>query len=256
MNRRFLTLILLGAAVWSLAQVPWSSDLVRPTGIAMVGLVLTGLATPDLSAAVLGKALLAAWHTLTYAVAGMSVAVLLAIPLGIFASGVLTRGTAARRLAMFSGRGVLGFARAIHELVWAWLFVAAIGLSPPAAILALAIPYTGILGRIYADLLNDVPSDPLQALRATGAHEGKVLIYGRLPAALADMVSYTFYRLECGLRSAAILSFVGLGGLGFQIQLALDDLLFGQVATYLLAMVLLILAVDSWSTLVRRQLAG
>jgi phosphonate transport system permease protein len=149
----------------------------------------------------------------------------------------------------------LAFFRSIHELVWAWLFVAAIGLSPMAAVLALAIPYGGILGRIYAELLQDVPEAPLQSLRSTGASEWRVFWYGRLPMAFPDMLSYTFYRLECGIRSAAIMSFVGLGGLGHEVRIALDDLAYQQVWTYLLFLIGLVVVVDIWSTMVRRRLS-
>ena len=125
-----------------------------------------------------------------------------------------------------------------------------------AAILALAIPYGGILGRIYSEILTDVPERPLQALRISGASEVKVLMYGRLAMALPDMLSYTFYRFECAIRAAAIMSFVGIAGLGYQIQLSLDDLLYGQVWTLLTFLVLLILVVDVWSTVVRRRLVS
>ena len=144
--------------------------------------------------------------------------------------------------------------RAIHELVWAWLFVVAIGLSPMAAILALAIPYSGILGRIYAEILQDVPEEPLRSLRSSGASEWQVLLYGRLPAVLPDMLSYTFYRLECAIRAAAVMSFVGVAGLGFQIQISLDDLRFSEVWTLLFVLVGIILLIDLWSTWVRRSL--
>ena len=135
---------------------------------------------------------------------------------------------------------MLGGLRAIHELVWALLFVAAIGLSPFAAVLALALPYAGILGRILAEMLQDVPPGPLASLRTTGAGEGKVLLYGRLPMAFPNMVSYALYRFECGIRSAAIMSFVGLGGLGYQIQISLDDLRFAEVWTFVYCLVLLV----------------
>ena len=74
---------------------------------------------------------------------------------------------------------------------------------PLAAVLALAIPYGGILGRIYSELLQDVPEEPLRALRSAGASEWRVMLYGRLPMALPDMLSYTFYRFECGIPAAA-----------------------------------------------------
>jgi phosphonate transport system permease protein len=137
--------------------------------------------------------------------------------------------------------------------VWAWLFVVAIGLSPIAGIFALAIPYAGILGRIYSEILVDVPEEPLNALRTSGASEFKVFLYGRLPMAMPDMLSYTFYRLECGIRSAAILSFVGITGLGYQIQLSLNDLLYNEVWTLLLFLVGLVALVDLWSSLVRKS---
>ena len=124
-----------------------------------------------------------------------------------------------------------------------------------AAVLALGIPYAGILGRIYSELLQDVPEAPLRALRSAGASEWRVFWHGRLPMALPDMLSYTFYRLECGVRSAAILSFVGLGGLGYQVQISLDDLAYTRAWTFLLALVVLVLSIDIWSTLVRRKLA-
>jgi hypothetical protein len=131
---------------------------------------------------------------------------------------------------------VLAGLRAVYELVWAWLLVTAIGLSPYAGVLALAIPYAGILGRMYAERLNDVPEAPVRALAAAGAGQIKQLSYGRLPLALPDRVGDTFYRCECAVRSSAVMSFIGLGGLGYRIQLGVDDLRFHQVGTYLVAL--------------------
>ena len=155
---------------------------------------------------------------------------------------------------MAGTRLLLGGLRSVHELVWAVLLVAAIGLSPMAAIFALALPYAGILGRIYAELLQDVPLDPLRALRASGASPLRVLLYGYLQMSLPDMLGYTFYRFECAIRSAAILSFVGIQGIGYQIQLSMHDLLFSQVWTLMLFLVALVVLVDLWSTKVRRSL--
>ncbi len=150
-------------------------------------------------------------------------------------------------------RFILAAFRSVHELVWAWLFVAAVGFSPMAAVLALAIPYGGILGRVYAELFQDVPEAPLAALRSAGASEWRVFWYGRLPMVTSELLGYTFYRLECGIRSATILSFVGLGGLGFKIQTALDDLDYARAWTFILALVFTILLVDWWSSAVRKR---
>lgn len=185
----------------------------------------------------------------------MTLAVVIGLPLGAIASGTVVREESAwRRPLMVGSRVILAGMRSVHELVWAVLLVASVGLSPMAGILALAIPYGGILGRIYAELLQDVPQPPLRALRASGAPPLAALMYGHFQMALPDMLSYTFYRLECGIRSAAILSFVGIQGLGYQIQLSMHDLLFSQVWTLLIFLVAIIAVVDLWSNYVRRSL--
>jgi phosphonate transport system permease protein len=234
-------------------MVPWREPLVHPGGLAMLQELLGAALQPVLSRELLAIALEASWRTVAYATTGVSLAIALALPAGIIASGVVVRQPRLRLLSSGLMRALLGVLRAIHELVWALLFVAAIGLSPFAAVLALALPYAGILGRILAEILQDVPPGPLASLRTAGAGEGAVLLYGRLPMAFPNMVSYALYRFECGIRSAAIMSFVGLGGLGYQIQISLDDLRFGEVWTFVYCLVLLVVAVDLVSGIIRRQ---
>ena len=253
-SRGFLTVALVGVLAWSLSSIDWDGPLVHTGGAHAAREFFGAIFRPDLSPSFLKLALEATWYTIVYAVAGITLAVLFGLPLGIFASGTLSTSAQIRWPVVVIIRGYLAISRSIHELVWAWLFVAAIGLSPITAILALAIPYAGILGRIYAEILNDVPEQPIRSLRTSGASQWKVLLYGRLIMAIPDMLSYTFYRFECAIRAAAIMSFVGIAGLGYQIQLSLDDLLYGQVWTTLFFMVLLILVVDVWSTMVRRRL--
>ena len=253
-GRGLLTLLLLGAVLASVFSVRWTEGVFHTGGAASAGQLLRALITPELSPSFLGLAAQASWKTVSYAVASITLAVAIGVPLGVVASGVLASSGRTRRIVVPAVRFVLALLRSIHELVWAWLFILAAGLSPMAGVLALAIPYGGILGRIYADILADVPEEPLRALRSSGASELKVFLYGRLPVALPDMLSYAFYRFECGIRSAAILSFVGIQGLGYQVQLSLDDLLYGQVWTLLLFLIALVALVDLWSNLVRRSL--
>ena len=254
-GRGLLTLILLAAFAWSLSEVAWDDGVLHTGGLDALGEIAAGVYQPTLTADVLSRALEETWTTVAYAVAGLTLALAIGLPSGIFASGTVARAGWLRRVNIGGARFVLAFFRSIHELVWAWLFVAAVGLSPLAAVLALGIPYGGILGRIYAELLQDVPEAPLRALRGAGASDWRVFWYGRLPMALPSMLSYTFYRLECGIRSAAILSFVGLGGLGHEIQLSLDDLDYSRMWTFAFFLVGLVAAVDVWSTMVRRRLA-
>ncbi|MEH7072695.1 PhnE/PtxC family ABC transporter permease [Neobacillus drentensis] len=253
-NRLILTLLLTAIFVWSLFSIHWNSDLFHAGGIPTMLQIVEGLIRPDLSTEVLMKGLEAAWITLAYAVAGMSLAVIYALIVGILASGTLTTNRVSRLISKVFFRGILGFTRSIHELIWAWLFVAAVGLSPYAAIFALAIPYGGILGRIFADMLNDVAQEPITALKSTGASKLQILFYGYLPLIWADMISYTMYRFECAIRSSAIMSFIGLGGLGYQIQLSLADLNYDQVWSYVYFLIALVLLVDIWSNFVRKGL--
>ena len=253
-GRGLLTLILAAALGLSLLSVDWTGGLLHSGGVSYAVRIFGGMFTPELSPKFLALALEATWNTLTFAVTGVTLAVGIGVPLGIAASGVLFSEGWLRTSTVAAARFVLAFLRSIHELVWAWLFVVAFGLSPMAAILALALPYSGILGRLYGDFLNDVPQNPLRALRASGASEFKTLAYGRIPMAMPDMLSYTFYRFECGVRSAAILSFVGIQGLGYQIQLSMDDLLYDQVWTLMYLLVAVIVAIDVWSSVVRRNL--
>ncbi|MEW9050507.1 MAG: ABC transporter permease subunit [Neobacillus sp.] len=254
-NRFILTLLLTGIFIWSLFAIKWNEELIHAGGIPTMLQIFEGLFKPDFSLETLKIGLSSSWITLAYAVAGMSLAIIYAFIVGILASGILTDGKAERFWSKVFFRGILGFTRSIHELIWAWLFVAAIGLSPFAAIFALAIPYGGILGRIFADMLTDVPEQPIKGLKSAGASKLQILFYGYLPLVWADMISYTMYRFECAIRSSAIMSFVGLGGLGFQIQLSLSDLKYNQVWTYVFFLIAIVLLVDVWSNVVRRNLA-
>lgn len=255
-SRQLLTIILVGAFAWSLINVHWGGSLVHAGGLNALRELASSLVRPDLSPDTLETAFRATWTTVAYAVAGMTLAIAIGFPFGVIGSGVLIRSTLTRRATIGGTRSVLAFFRSIHELVWAWLFVAALGLSPIAAVLALGIPYGGILGRIYSELLQDVPEEPLRALRGAGASSFRVFWYGRFPMAMPDMVSYTFYRLECAVRSSAILSFVGLGGLGHHIQLSLSDLAYGRMWSFVFPLIGLIIIVDVWSSMVRRRLAA
>ena len=255
-SRRLLTLILFAAFAWSLSGVDWLGPMVHTGGPQSLLRFIQALFPPELSPDFLKLTLAASFQTLAYSVAAITVAVLVAVPMGLLASGVAARSARTGLPVAVAARFMLGAIRSVHELVWAVLFVYALGLSSATAILALALPYAGILGRIYADLLNDVPEDPLRALRASGASPFQVFLFGRLPMAFPDMLSYSFYRFECAIRSAAILGFVGIPGLGYQIQLSLHDILFDQVWTLLVALVFLVVAVDLWSTRVRRDLVS
>lgn len=253
-KRKILTIILFAVFAWSLFRVNWKTGILHSGGLTAAAEIFAAMFSPDLSLEIIAIALESSWITLAYATAGMSLALLLALIIGVLASGVLASGKHSRYAMKGFFRGVLGFMRAIHELVWAWLFVASFGLSPYAAIFALAIPYGGILGRIFAEMLNDVPEEPIKALKAAGASKLQCLIYGYLPMVKSNMLSYTMYRYECAVRSSAIMSFVGLGGLGYHIQLSLQDIQYDEVWTFVYFLVLLVILIDGWSNMIRKRM--
>lgn len=253
-RKNILTLVFIVIFIWSLFAVTWSEDLMHAGGLATIRQVLEGLFQPNFSQEILSLAIESTWITFFYAVAGMSLAIVIAFFLGILASGILTNSRGMRLFSKGIFRAVLGFLRAIHELVWALIFVATFGLSPLSAVLALAIPYGGILGRIFADMLNDVPEEPIQALRSAGASKLQCLLYGYFPIVRSNIISYTMYRFECAIRSSAIMSFVGLGGLGFQIQLSLNDLRYDEVWTFIFFLIGIVVLVDIWSNQLRKRL--
>lgn len=249
-RRNLLTAALLLVFLASLTMVGNPADLFHAGGWATLQRLFEGLIAPDLSAELLTLAFESSLLTFAYALISLSLALVGAFFLSLLASGVLFQSP----WLVLAARGILGFLRAIHELIWAWFFVAAVGLSPVGALFALAIPYAGYLGKIFADTLQAVPSAPILALQQAGANRWQRLAYGYFPQALPIMLSYTMYRLECAIRSSSVLSFVGLGGIGMQIQLSLQDLKYDQVWTLLFFLVAMILLIDRWSYAVRRRI--
>ena len=254
-NKALLSLILAISFIWSLFQVEWSSGVVHGGGLSALWDAIASIINPRVDAEIIRLIIKESWRTFAYAVAGLSVALCIGFPIGVVASGTLLSTRFSKILNIAPARFFLAAIRSVHELVWAWFFVTAFGLTPMAAVLAIGIPYGGIIGRIFAEILQDVPAPPLRALRSTGANEWKVLIYGRLSIAAPSMISYTSYRFECAIRAAAVMSFVGLGGLGHQIQISIQDLAYGRVWTFLFVLIFLIVIVDIWSTALRSRLS-
>lgn len=248
-RRNLLTAALVLIFLASLFAVDWQKGLFHSGGLATAQRLAESLLQPDLSPELLKLALKSSLLTLAYALISLSLALIGGFVLALFASGVLFEN----RFLQLVARAVLGGLRAIHELIWAWFFVAAVGLNPVGALFALAIPYAGYLGKIFADTLQGVPTAPITALDQAGANRWQRLYYGYLPQALPMMLSYAMYRLECAVRSSSVLSFVGLGGIGMQIQLSLQDLKYDQVWTLLFFLVMMILLIDRWSYAVRKR---
>jgi len=206
-------------------------------------------------------------RTLVFAVAAMSLAVPIGFMLGFLGStawwsGELAGGgsSAARGLRRSVAptiwavtRVVIVGMRSVHELLWAVIFLAAFGLSTTSAVIAIAIPYAGTLAKIFSEMMDEAPRDAALALRCAGAGPAQVFCFGLLPRALPDMGAYAFYRFECAVRSSAVLGFFGFPTLGYSISAAFENLHFGEVWTYLYALAALVVAIEMWSSALRRR---
>ena len=204
---------------------------------------------PDLSSAFLAKTAWAGLQTLAVSAVGTLVALLFGAALALPAAGRF--GTAARA----ASRLALNVLRSVPELVWAALMVLAAGLGPFAGALALALHTTGVFGRLFAETLENAPIGPEAALHESGSGTVAAFCYGTAPQVAPQWLAYTLYRWEMNIRMATVLGFVGAGGLGQMLYFHLSLFQQAQSATVLLAMFVLVVLVDSASTVLRRGLA-
>lgn len=203
---------------------------------------------PDLDPEFLRKTAYGALQTFAVAMIGTLIAVVAGLLLALPAAA--RHGSAAQRLARFG----LNLLRSVPELVWAALMVLAAGLGPFAGTLALALHTTGVLGRLFAEAIENAPVQPEQSLLETGSGGVSAFFYGTLPLIWPQCVAYGLYRLEMNIRMAAILGFVGAGGLGQLLYFELSLFHHAQASTVIIAMLLLSIAVDQTSAVLRRYL--
>lgn len=198
---------------------------------------------------VLGSALKGALQTFEIAVVGTTTAALLALPLGFLS---------ARNMAVpgvfYSMRGLLNFFRSIDTMVYALFFVAAVGLGPFPGVLAVVVYTTMSLAKLYSEAVEGIDTGPVEAITATGATRLQILRYGVIPQITPLFVSYILYRFESNIRAAAILGFVGAGGIGFYIQTYLRMMNYPAAACVLLVLVVMVMAVDFASSQIRKAL--
>ncbi|MCA1856479.1 phosphonate ABC transporter, permease protein PhnE [Massilia oculi] len=240
---------LLALVVASFASLPlqWAAFF-APEALDSAAEFLGGFSPPETSPAFLARTAGALWETLAMSLVGTLLAALAGLALALPAAGRL--GRSLRALV----RVLLNVLRSIPELVWAALLLVAAGLGPFAGTLALAAHTSGVLGRLFADALENVEPLPESSLRANGAAPLAAFLYATLPQALPQMLSYTLYRWENNIRAAAVLGVVGAGGLGQMLKYHLSLFQMPSAATVVLAMLLLVAAVDAASYALRRSL--
>jgi phosphonate transport system permease protein len=201
------------------------------------------------------------WRTVAMATAGVTLALVLAVPLSLLATRVLSLSALSGRMDRWPAllrwcvRATLIVLRSIPELIWALVFVRVVGLGPTAGVLAIALTYGGMLGKVYAEILESGESHATQALMRNGSGRLQAFVYALLPSHAAELASYTVYRWECAIRSSVVLGFVGAGGLGQQLDNSMKMFNGGEVATLLLVFIALVALADRVSAWLRKALA-
>jgi phosphonate transport system permease protein len=201
-----------------------------------------------------------AWRTVAIATCGMVLALVLAIPLTLASTAVLSVSALPGRMHALpfvvrqAIRWLLIVLRSVPELVWALVFVRVVGLGPTAGVLAIALTYAGMLGKVYAEILESGETHTTTTLLRNGSGRLNAFLYGLLPTNGAELTSYTVYRWECAIRSSAVLGFVGAGGLGQQLITSLKMFNASEVSTILLVFIALVWMADWASGQLRRVL--
>jgi phosphonate transport system permease protein len=200
------------------------------------------------------------WRTVAIATAGITLSLVLAIPLALLATRTLSISSLsgsmswpARALRTFV-RWVLIILRSVPELIWALVFVRVVGLGPTSGVIAIALTYGGMLGKVYAEILESGDAHGTQSLLRNGSGRLQAFFYGLLPQNAAEITSYTVYRWECAIRSSAVLGFVGAGGLGQQMDVSMKMFAGSEVATMLIMFVILVWIADYVSAWLRKEL--
>jgi len=264
MNRRDWRLggvfaVVLGAVSWSLYSAGvFRGDLVNAGGWGLVGQFLAAASRPEVSAEFLLLTGDATLKTLAFAVCGTFFSLIVGFVGGIFCSevwweSVLGVGFGVPWLAL---RALLAVPRAIHELIWGLFLINIFGLDPLVAVLAIAIPFGAITAKVFAEILDETPRQPMLALLGSGVPPLNAFLYSLIPQAFPNWLAYAFYRFECSIRAAAVLGIIGAGGLGYQIFLSLQSLRYEEMWTLLMALVFLSGCTDLWSGLLRRRLGA
>jgi phosphonate transport system permease protein len=239
----FVGLVVLGWLLWDTGAdpvrfvrgVPWMLEFVRR------------MLPPDV--AVLPSALAGALTTVEIALLGTAVAAALALPLGFLSA----RNVAPPRV-FYPARAVLNLFRSVDTLVYALIFVAAVGLGPFPGVLAVVAYTTTSLAKLYSEAIEGIDPGPVDAVTATGATRLQILRYGVLPQVLPLFLSYVLYRLETNIRAATVLGFVGAGGIGFYLQTYLRMIDYPAASTALLVTIVMVMAIDALSSRLRARL--
>jgi phosphonate transport system permease protein len=219
----------------------------------LIGQFAWAALTPSLDPLVLRSLLNGLGVTVGMALLGWALSLVLGLSLGLLSSRLLWRTLAGSALPAELIRRLLALPRSIHELIWGLLLLQLIGQQPAVAVVAIAIPFGALVARVLSDLLDALPTDGLDALRAAGAPAPAALLTALGPPLLPGLISYGGYRLECALRSATLLGVFGLGGLGNELLLTQQSLQFHELWSGLWLLLAVMLSLEGGIGMLRRR---
>lgn len=242
-----LAVFLLGVYAWSAAGTHLSvGELVR--GVPGLADIVSRMLPPNF--AFLPKLVAPTVETVQISIWGTTLAILFTIPFGLAAARNISPHPAVYSLARF----VLNASRSISEIIFALVFVAAVGLGPFPGVLALAFHSVGMLGKFLAEAIENIDAGPVEALVATGASKWQVIMYAIVPQILPEFVTLCLYRWELNFRSATILGIVGAGGIGFELVTSIRLFQYQDMTTILIVILVLVSIVDYLSSAIRAKI--
>jgi len=260
-KRLLITALLAALVAWTARVSQVEPDaLLSEDGLRSAMDILGGLRHPDLSGDFVERVWRLMLESLAIGAVGMGLALTLGVPLALVAARLpdlseppgRDRTRTVMGVLRWGARTVLSVLRSIPEIVWAYLFVRILGLGPGPAVLAIGLTFAGIIGKLYAELMEAVDPLPVRALRAAGVGRWAALLVGVFPQVRAQWIGYGLFRFECAIRSAAILGVVGAGGIGAEIDLSIRYFQYDKLATALLAVLACVIVFEVISAGLRR----
>ena len=186
--------------------------------------------------------------TVHIAIWGTVLAIVAAVPMGLLCASNITPAWVHQPV-----RRIMDACRAINEMVFAMLFIVAVGLGPFAGVLALAVHTTGTLAKLFSEAVEAIDPRPVEGIRATGAHTLVEVAYGVIPQVLPLWLSFTLYRFESNVRSASVVGMVGAGGIGVVLYEVIRSFQYAQTCAVLLILVVSVTAIDVGSAWLRQR---
>lgn len=233
--------------IWSFLSVGLSWERIG-RGIPALGSILQRMFPPDLER--LPQILNSLLITFQMALAGCVLGLILAFPMAILAADGLSPHPVVKHIA----RGLIALFRTVPDLVWALLFVIAVGLGPAAGVMAIMVDKIGFAGRFFAEAMEEADKGPQEALSTIGATRIGIIFSAIVPQALPSFVATSLFSLEKAVRGSVILGLVGAGGIGVELKVAFDLFDYDTAATIIISIFVLVVIVEQVSNAVRRRL--